>query len=46
MFVRRALNPENRGVIFQKYAADAFFGGLAASASVYLRPIFNHALQA
>jgi hypothetical protein len=46
LFVRRALNPENRGVIFQKYAADAFFGGLAASASVYLRPIFNHALQA
>ena len=45
LFIRRSLNPENRGVVFQKYAADAFFGALASSASAQLKPIVTNALK-
>lgn len=37
LFVRRLWNPETAATALQKYSADAFFGGLAAAAAVYLR---------
>lgn len=45
LFIRRLCNPENHGVVYQKFAADAFFGGLAASAACLLKPIFTQALE-
>lgn len=36
-FIRRALNPETSYGVTQKYAADAFFGGLAAAGAIILK---------
>ena len=45
LFIRRMWNPENYGVVYQKFAADAFFGGLAASATCLMKPILTHMLE-
>lgn len=41
LFIRRLLNPETAATAIQKYAADALFGGFAASAGVFVK----HALS-
>lgn len=40
LFVRRAFNPENP-VVFEKFAADAFFGGLAQAFTVLLKALLK-----
>jgi len=41
LFIRRLWNPETTNVTIEKYAADAVYGGFAASASVF----WKHALK-
>lgn len=45
LFVRRLLNPETSKVVFEKYSADAFYGGLAAASTAFMKPILLAALQ-
>ena len=45
LFVRRLLNPETSPVCFQKFSADAFYGGLAAASAAFIKPILTAALQ-
>jgi hypothetical protein len=40
LFVRRYLNPENP-VVFEKFSADAIFGGLAQAAAVLLKGLLK-----
>lgn len=44
IFVRRLWNPENYGTVIEKYAADSFFGGLAAAASVIVKHMLLRSL--
>lgn len=44
LFIRRLWNPETFSSTFDKYAADSFFGGLAAGASVLLKTVLTKAL--
>lgn len=37
LFIRRLLNPETSKTAFTKYSADAFFGGVAQAAGVFLK---------
>ena len=37
LFIRRLLNPETAHNAFQKYSADAFFGGIASAAGIVLK---------
>lgn len=45
LFVRRLLNPETNPVVFKKFSADAFYGGLAAASTAFIKPILTAALQ-
>ena len=45
LFVRRFLNPETSAVVFKKFSADAFYGGLAAASTAFIKPILSAALQ-
>ena len=45
LFIRRSLNPENRGILLQKYGADTFYGGLAAGVSVILKKLLADRLK-
>lgn len=45
LFVRRLLNPETSPTVFEKYSMDAFYGGLAAAATAFMKPILFKALQ-
>jgi len=47
LFIRRWLNPENGagGEAFQRYGADAWFGGLSVAVSVLLKKVLNHAFS-
>lgn len=45
LFVRRLLNPETSTVVFQKFSTDAFYGGLAAATTAFMKPILFKALQ-
>ncbi len=44
LFIRRLLNPETTMTTVEKYAADSFFGGLAAAGSVILKSVFTAAM--
>jgi hypothetical protein len=44
LFIRRLWNPETFATTFEKYAADSFFGGLAAGASVLMKSALTKAL--
>lgn len=37
LFIRRLLNPETAHNAFQKYSADAFFGGIASATGIILK---------
>ena len=37
LFIRRLLNPETTKTAFTKYSADAFFGGVAQAAGIFLK---------
>lgn len=41
LYIRRAMNPENAGVVYSKYAADAVYGGLAAVGSIILKAMLK-----
>ena len=45
LFVRRLLNPETNPVVFKKFSADAFYGGLAAASTAFIKPLLTAALQ-
>jgi hypothetical protein len=45
LFVRRLLNPETSPVVFLKFSTDAFYGGLAAATTAFMKPILFKALQ-
>ena len=45
LFVRRLLNPETTPVVFKKFSADAFYGGLAAASTAFIKPLLTAALQ-
>jgi hypothetical protein len=45
LFVRRLLNPETSPVVFEKFSTDAFYGGLAAATTAFMKPILFKALQ-
>jgi hypothetical protein len=45
LFIRRLWNPETSSATFEKYAADSFFGGLAAGASIFLKAILLQSLS-
>lgn len=45
LFVRRLLNPETSSSVFKKYSMDAFYGGLAAASTAFMKPIINAALH-
>lgn len=45
LFIRRLLNPENKGTTFEKFSADSFFGGLAAGCAVFMKHIVSSALS-
>jgi hypothetical protein len=40
LFVRRSLNPENP-IVFEKFSADAIFGGLAQATSIILKGLLK-----
>ena len=45
LFVRRMLNPETGSVAFKKFSADAFYGGLAAASTAFIKPFLTAALN-
>ena len=45
LFIRRLLNPETMRSAYLKYSADAFFGGLGQSVSVFLKVWLQKALN-
>ena len=45
LFIRRYLNPETSSVVFKKFSCDAFYGGLAAASTAFMKPILSAALH-
>ena len=45
LFIRRYLNPETSSVVFKKFSSDAFYGGLAAASTAFMKPILSAALH-
>jgi hypothetical protein len=45
LFIRRLLNPETTKTAFTKYSADAFFGGIAQAAGIFLKAVLSSQLM-